>query len=180
MADFNRAGLRRQLVENYGGLIRQLTRRLGSSDVAYEAPHETFLRLDRVTDDVPVQSPADYLFRAAINVAKDRQKAVNYRMAVSELDALLEVSDDGPDPARVIEARSEIEALKRALAQLPERPRRVLCSMSMEGKSAREVAADLQVSIRTVESDLRSALNHCAVCLGNRLVRRLGGPCLRS
>jgi RNA polymerase sigma-70 factor (ECF subfamily) len=176
VADINRIRLRGQLVENYDGLIRKLTRRLGSSDFAHEALHETFLRLDRVTDVEPVRSPADYIFRTAINIAKDRQKAQKYRVSASEIDALLDVCDDGPDPARVAEARSEIEAFKRALAELPPRPREVLCSISIEGQRAQDVAARLQVSLRTVESDLKLALGHCADTLNQKLHRRLGGP----
>jgi RNA polymerase sigma-70 factor (ECF subfamily) len=172
--------LRGQLVENYNGLIRKLTRRLGSSDFAHEALHETFLRLDRVSDAEPVRSPADYIFRTAINIAKDRQKAQNYRVSASEIDALLDVCDDGPDPARIVEARSEIEAFKRALAELPPRPREVLYSISIEGQRPQEVAARLQVSVRTIESDLKSALRHCADTLNHTLLRRLGGPRPRS
>ena len=56
-------------------LVRQLTRRLGSSEFAYEALHETFLRLDRVTDAVLLRSPANDIFRTAINIAKDHHKA---------------------------------------------------------------------------------------------------------
>ncbi|WP_315833176.1 RNA polymerase sigma factor [Bradyrhizobium prioriisuperbiae] len=180
MADINRVRLRGQLVDNYDGLVRKLTRRLGSSDFAYEALHETFLRLDRVTDAVPVRSPADYIFRTAINIAKDRQKAQNRRVSASEIDTLLDVSDDGPDPARVAEARSEIEAFKRALSELPSRPRDVLQSISIDGRSPHEVAVRLGVSVRTVESDLKRALNHCADSLDHTLIRRLGGPRPRS
>lgn len=180
MADINRIRLRGQLVENYNGLIKKLTRRLGSSDFAHDALHETFLRLDRVTDAVQVRSPTDYIFRTAINIAKDRQKAQNYRVSAAEIDTLLDVCDEGPDPARIVESRSEIEALKRALAQLPPRPREVLRSISIEGQSAQEVADRLEVSVRTVESDLRRALGHCADCLDHTLRRRLGGPRPRS
>lgn len=167
MAEINRLRLRGQLVENYEGLVRKLTRRLGSSDYAQEALHETFLRLDRVSEAEPVRSPADYIFRTAINIAKDRQKAQSYRVSSSKVDALLDVCDEGPDPARVVEARSEIEAFKRALAALPPRPREVLRSISIEGQSAREVAARLQVSVRTVENDLKLALGHCADSLNH-------------
>ncbi|WP_076866190.1 RNA polymerase sigma factor [Bradyrhizobium mercantei] len=179
MADTNEARLRHQLVANYDGLIARLTRRLGSADFAHEALHETFLRLDRVTDTALVRSPADYLFRIAINVAKDRQRAQTYRVGVSEVDVLLDVCDDQPDAARVVEARSEIAAFKCALAELPERPRQVLQGMSIEGVTAQEVAARLKVSLRTVENDLRLALRHCATVLGRTLVRRPGGPRLR-
>lgn len=180
MADTNQARLRDQLVENYDGLISRLTRRLGSSDFAHEALHETFLRLDRVTDAVPVRSPADYLFRIAINVAKDRHRAQAHRISVSEVDALLGVCDERPDAAQVVEARSEIAAFRRALAELPDRSRRVLEGISIEGATAHDVAARLQVSLRTVENDLSLALRHCARALGRTLVRRLGGPPLRS
>jgi RNA polymerase sigma-70 factor (ECF subfamily) len=168
------------LVENYDGLIRKLTRRLGSSDFAHETLHETFLRLDRVTDDEPVRSPADYIFRTAINIAKDRQKAKDFRVSSSEIDALLDFSDDRPDPARIVESRSEIDAFKRALTKLPPRPREVLQSIAIEGQTAHQVAARLQVSVRTVESDLKLALGCCADSLDYKLQRRQGGPRPRS
>ncbi|QPF88406.1 sigma-70 family RNA polymerase sigma factor [Bradyrhizobium genosp. L] len=176
MADINRVRLRGQLVENYDGLVKKLTRRLGSSDFAYEALHETFLRLERVTDSVSIRSPADYIFRIAINIARDRQKAQNYRVSASEVDALLDVSDEGPSPARIVEARSDVDAFKRALAELPARPRDVLHSITIEGRSPHDVATRLGVSVRTVESDLKLALSHCANCLDYTLIRRLGGP----
>jgi RNA polymerase sigma-70 factor, ECF subfamily len=176
VADINRARLRGQLVQNYENLVRKLTRRLGSSEFAYEALHETFLRLDRVSEAVPVRSPADYLFRIAINIAKDRQKAQNRRLAAAEIDAVLDVCDEGPDPARVAEARSEVEAFKRALADLPERQRNVLHSIAVEGQTSQQVADRLGVSVRTIESDLKLALSHCAGRLDHKMARRFGGP----
>jgi RNA polymerase sigma-70 factor (ECF subfamily) len=174
--DLNRARLRGQLVENYDGLVRKLTRRLGSSDFAHEALHETFLRLDRVTDAVQVRSPMGFILRIAINIAKDHQKARNVRASAAEIDALLDLCDDMPGPARIVEARSEVEAFKRALERLPARPREVLQSIAVEGQSAAQVAARCGVSVRTVEADLKLALTHCADCLDYQLVRRLGGP----
>ena len=180
MGDTNRERLRARLVENYGVLIKQLTRRLGSIDFAYEALHETFLRLDRVSDATAVKSPTDYIIRTAVNVAKDRWKSQNSRAGAGEIDVLLDVSDETPDPARIVEARLEIEAFKRALAELPVRPREVLRSISIEGRSADEVAKQLEVSVRTVESDLRKALKHCADELDRKFIARLGGPRPRS
>lgn len=179
MADSNRLKLRRQLVENYDALVRHLTRRLGSSDVAYEALHETFVRLDGVAEATEVHRPASYIFRTAINVAKNHRKAQSYRVPASEIDALIEVSDDTPDPARIAEARSDFEAFERALMQLPERPRTVLRMMSLEGKTAQETADHLGVSVRTVAADYRQALEHCAKSVDRPIVARLGGPRLR-
>jgi RNA polymerase sigma-70 factor (ECF subfamily) len=176
VAETDRIRLRGQIVESYDGLIRQLTRGLGSSDFSHEALHEAFLRLERVPEATRVRSPAAYIFRTAINIAKNRRKAQSYRVSASEIDALLDIRDDAPDPAWVVEARSEIEAFKKALAELPERAREVLRRMSIEGKTAQQVAEELEVSVRTVEADLREALQHCARSLYRPLLRRLGGP----
>lgn len=168
--------LRDLLVADYERLCRSLTLRLKSKDSASEVLHETFLRLDRLNSDVQVQSPKDYIFRAAINIAKNRHKAENGRATAAQVEAVLEIRDEAPDPARIVEARSEIEALKRVLRELPARRREILNAISIEGIPPREVAARLQVSLRTVEMDLKQALEHCAERLGYKLTRRAGGP----
>lgn len=176
MAETNRLKLRRQLVENYDDLVRHLTRRLGSSDYAYETLHETFVRLDGVGDATEVTRPADYIFRTAINIAKNRRKAQSYRVPASEIDAMLEVRDEAPSPAQIAEERSDFEAFERALKELPERPRQVLRMMSLEGKTAQETADCLGVSVRTIAVDYQLALRHCANGVDRPLVARLGGP----
>ncbi|MEJ0052098.1 MAG: RNA polymerase sigma factor [Methylovirgula sp.] len=172
----NRSRLLAQLIEDYEDLVRQLTWRLGSQDFAYEALHETFLRIDRVVDTPPIRSPKDFIFRVAVNVAKDRRKAQKYRVSPSEIDTLLEVRDESPDPAQIAESRSEIEALKRALLTLPPRQREIMHFISIEGLPPKDVAKRLGVSLRTVETDFKRALKYCAESLGRDLVQRLGGP----
>jgi RNA polymerase sigma factor (sigma-70 family) len=175
VTDSDRPRLRDLLVADYDHFFKRLTLRLRSQDAAVEALHETFLRLDRMNDPV-VQRPKEYIFRAAINIAKNLRKAESYRAGASEVAAIFDVPDAAPNSARIVEARSDIEALKRALAELPARRREVLSAISIEGASPREVAARLQVSLRTVEIDLRQALQHCADRLSYKMPRRTGGP----
>ena len=180
VAESNPVKLRRQLVENYDSLIRHLSRRLGSSDFAYEALHEAFERLERVPDTTEVQKPTDYIFRAALNIAKNHRKEGSHRVPPSEIDAELRVADEAPSPAQVAEARSDFEAFERAFADLPERCRDVVRMISLEGKSAQETADHLGISVRTLTSDYRQALEHCAKKIGRPLVSRLGRPRLRD
>lgn len=180
MADSNPVKLRRQLAENYDFLIRHLSRRLGSTDFAYEALHETFVRLERVPDTTEVQSPPDYLFRIAINVAKNRRKAGSYRVSPEEIDAELKVACEMPTPAQTVEERSDFEAFERALMELPERPRLVLRMISIEGNTAEEAADRLGISVRTLTNDYRQALEHCARSIDRPLVSRIGRPRTRN
>ena len=168
--------LRLQLVENYDGLVRRLTRRLGSSEFAREALHETFVKLDRVGETTEIRSPADYIFRTAINVANDQRRASSARVSAGEIDALLDIADDRPDPAAEAEARSDVKALMAAMERLPSRPRDVFYRIAVAGCSSKEIAESLGVTTRTVESDFRLALLHCADHLGQVLPKRSGGP----
>jgi len=156
------SSLRTLLLAEYVDFDRRLTRRLGSSDLASEALNETYLRLEGMRELGPVRSPRAYLFRIALNIAADRRRAEKRRLTVDEVDALLEIPDDRPDAARVIEDRSEVNLLRHAIAELPERRRRVLMLSRIDGMPNREIAALLGVTVRTVETDLKQAVEHCA------------------
>ncbi|MCS3931632.1 RNA polymerase sigma-70 factor (ECF subfamily) [Bradyrhizobium elkanii] len=156
------SSLRTLLLAEYVDFDRRLTRRLGSSDLASEALNETYLRLEGMRELGPVRSPKAYLFRIALNIAADRRRAEKRRLTVDEVDALLEIPDDRPDAARVIENRSEVNLLRHAIAELPERRRRVLMLSRIDGMPNREIAALLGVTVRTVETDLKQAVEHCA------------------
>ena len=162
MDNTNITALRDLLLADYSGLDRQLTRRLGSADVASDVLQETYLRLEGMNEVGPVRSPKAYLFRIALNIANDRRRAESRRLTVDEVDCLLDIPDDRPDAARVIEDRSEVNLLKRAIAELPERRRRVLILSRINDMPHREIAKRLGVTVRTVEMDLKQAIEHCA------------------
>jgi RNA polymerase sigma-70 factor (ECF subfamily) len=154
--------LRHTLLVRYDDLKRRLTRRLGSADLANEALQDTYLRLETMAETGPIRRPLAYLFRTALNIGINRRIADSRLLTASEVDALLEVADETPDPARIVEARSEISALGRALAELPVRRRQIFLASWVDGVSHMELAARFGVSLRTIQSELRSAVDHCA------------------
>lgn len=158
----NKTALRDLFLADYGNFDRQLTRRLGSADFASDVLQETYLRLEEMKEVGPVQSPKAYLFRIAFNLANDRRRSENRRLTTDEVDVLLDIPDDRPDAVRVIEGRSDIDLLRRAIAELPERRRHVLLLSRVEDLPHRDIAKRLGVTVRTVETDLKQAVEHCA------------------
>ena len=154
------AALRTRLLDAYDTLVRRLASRLGSVDLAREAVHETYLRLQKQGPMEPVENPEGYLFRAAVNVARNRQLVENRYLNPDEADALLSLPDDVPGPAQVIEAQSEFVQLERALAQLPERRRRIFEAAWVDGVSHRELARRHNVDIRTIQREIERATEH--------------------
>jgi RNA polymerase sigma-70 factor (ECF subfamily) len=174
VSDYNSKSLRDALAADYHGLAKRLTRCLGSADVAHETLHETFLKVDRVSDTVEIRSPLDYLFRIALNVAKDRNKKDRHLLTASELAAIMDVVDDRPDPAIAAESRFEIAEFQKALDELPQRRREVFIAAHIEQIPHRDIAARFGINVRTVEFDIQHAMEYLSGRLGRRVVRRYG------
>jgi RNA polymerase sigma-70 factor, ECF subfamily len=167
VSEVNRATLRDLLVHNYETLTQKLARRLGSIENAREALQDTYLRLEGTSELGPIRSPQDYLYRIALNIAADRRRSEARRLTTAEVDALLDVPDDAPGPGQVVEARSELQALARALAELPARRREIFKAVLLEQVSRREIAERFGITVRTVGHEIERALEH-----GERHLRR--------
>lgn len=165
MSDTNRTALLTLLVASYDDLRMRLTRRAGSVDLADEALQDTFLRLSNATGIGPVRDLRAYLFRVALSVVSNRRVAERRRRMVSEVDAMLDLADDKPGPDRVIEARSEIGALKRVIRDLPARRREIFMAAFVDEVPLKEIAERFGISVRTVQVELKQTLVHCSVHL---------------
>jgi RNA polymerase sigma-70 factor (ECF subfamily) len=171
VADTNRTILRRVLLADYKDFFDGLKRRLGCADLAGEALQETYLRLERVPPTRTVHSPRSYLYRIAVNIAIDQRRAETRHLSAAEVENLLDYADPTPDPARVAEARSEIEHLKRLVAELPPRRREILLAARLDEVPNREIAKRYGVTVRTIETELKAAVEYCASRLGRRAGR---------
>lgn len=182
MTEGTRARLRQILLSRYKDWIGLLTRRLRSKDLAVEVLHDTYLRLEGA-ELKSVENPQAYLFQTAINVARDRQRFEERRAGInvrqeqlrsaqrqfeaSEVDdaILLDAADETPGPAEVTEAASDLQALQRALASLSARRREIFEESFLREVPHRELAERLGISMRTVQMELKVAVEHCAAQL---------------
>jgi RNA polymerase sigma factor (sigma-70 family) len=155
------AALRDLLADRYEDFRLRLTRRLGSEELARESLHETWVRLNRYDDIGPVQSPAAYVMRIALNIATDQRRAEGRRARRSETLAALEIADPAPGPAREAEGRIQFEALRRAIDALPDRSREILMAARLQGLSQQDIADRFGISTRMVRIELRRALDYC-------------------
>lgn len=167
MSVSNRTILQSMLAADYDGMVRRLARRFGNADFASEALHETFARLENVSDVVALRNPKDYLFRTAINIGKNMRRAERVRASAADIDAVLDIADDAPTPAQTAESRSEMTRLMDALSQLPTRTRRVFEAVLFHNTPYAVIASQHGVSLRTVERDVQRAIEHCSRSLGD-------------
>ncbi len=149
------------LTKRYGELKARLTRKLRNPDLASDALQDTWLRLhDQAGDDAAIRSPTAYLLRMAANAAVDIQRRQSQSLAYDEVSELMDLADPAPGPAQLTESRSDLQAMVKALNRLPERQREVLVLVRWEQMPQKDVAKRLGVSLRTVELDLKRALEY--------------------
>lgn len=154
--------LRKLLVSRYDELKRRLARRVGSSDVAAEALHETWIRLGQINEVAAVRRPESYLYRIALNVAVDRHRADVRWSDRASVEAVLHSDDDQLDPEHIVLMQSEMAAMEKVLAELPERCRAVFMAALIEELPYREIAKRFGISLRSVERDMSQAFEHCS------------------
>lgn len=155
--------IRRLFVDRYDDLKKKLTKRLGSADLAGDAMQDAWLRLARVDSIGVVQSPGSYLFRIALNAAADQRRLERRHMSAVEIDSVLELPDDAPTAEEVAIARSDFEAFRTIMAELPARRRVIFLAARLGNVPRQEIADRLGVSRRLVAKELMLAHEHCIV-----------------
>ena len=135
-----------------------LHRRLGDLD-ADDIIQETYTRLINVKSVDAIRNPRSYLFETAKSVIYSHlRRAKIVPMAnFSDFDALGFHSND-PTPEDHTIDRDELQRLAEAIAELPDRPRRVLEMRRLEEKSQKEIASELGITEGKVEKLMGEAL----------------------
>lgn len=130
---------------------------------------ETFFRLLRAREAGQVRFSRAYLFVAARNTAIDsfRRQRRTAAEAVPEFESA-QVPDTAPTQPERMDRQQQLELLKAALQDLPERCREVNLLRHVEGLSYREIAERLGVSVDTVKSHLLHGLRECTHYLRRR------------
>ena len=146
------------LLGAYDELKRRLVRKLGSEELAGDALQDTWMRLSARRDRPDaVQNPAAYLLRMAMNTVIDRQRADHRLLSLEEVDTLMDMADPAPGPAQAAELDFALEDMVGLLQRMPERRRRILLAIRVDGLQQRDVADHLGVSLRLVQRELKAA-----------------------
>lgn len=116
---------------------------------------ESFLRVWKARTAVPVRCAKAFLFRVARNVTLDllRRNSTSPVRQVGNL-AAISVLEEGRSAPETLAAAERIERLAAGLATLPPRGRTIIMLCKFHGLSAREVAAQLGISEKTVEEHI--------------------------
>ena len=134
-----------------------------------EMAQEAFLRAFDAELRQEIKSPKAYLFRVARNIAlrelnkKSRQLTDYLEESVGEnvLGREASIEED-------VIAQQKLQQYCKAIAELPEQCRRVFLLRKVHAHSHKEIAAQLNISVRTVEKHIAKGVDRFTDYMANQ------------
>src|SRR5580765_5418880 len=156
-------------------LFHYLLRSLQDESDAADLAQETFVRVyqHRANFDAR-QNFSTWLYAIASNLVRDRfrwrsrhrQVSIDAENEATGNDFREKLSGHGPSPSESLQAEERAEAVRRAVAALPEELRLPLILAEYEGRSQAEISEILGCSVKAVETRIYRARQQLRVGLG--------------
>lgn len=133
-------------------IVRFLTAR-GAGDAAEDLFQDLWMRLSEKHVG-PVADPLAYVMRAANNLMLDRYRAAKQREI---RDAAWGEAAASPPPTAdaALISRQQLAHIEAVVEAMGERPAHIFRRFRIDGIAQRAIAAELGISLSTVEADLR-------------------------
>ena len=149
---------------NEVALKRYLGCFIKSREAADDLAQEAFIRAFAAEGTRIIESPKAFLFKVAKNLALNElaRLSANATQPLGDFEGH-EVLTDSSQAAvdDVVDSRERVRLLARAIAALPPQCAKVFILRKMQGLSQKEIAARLNISVRTVENHVATGLSRC-------------------
>ena len=149
----------RRLFEHYQPILfRQVLFQISETDLAHDIVQQTFISVwEHRSSLQPHLSFLAYIFRISRNLIRD---AVKHRKIRDRIDATLPppAHSELDDPAEALQLTMLQEKITAIINDLPQKCREIFLLSRFEGKTNKNIADSLHLSVRTVEHQISKAL----------------------
>ncbi len=160
------------VVEHKVPLEKYLARKLDSPEDAAELAQEAYIRLHRLEQPENLDNARAFLFQVATNLAVDqlRRRQLHFKFLKSEKSQVvdgepLDYNAAGASPEKILGARQKLDAINRAVDELPFKVKQAFLLHRQNGLSYSAIAKQMGVSVSSVEKYILQALKHFRLAL---------------
>jgi RNA polymerase sigma-70 factor (ECF subfamily) len=146
-------------------LLRFISRQNIGREEAREIVQETYCRLHQVPQVESLESPRGYLFRTAINLARDSKRLRRREFHVADAGQpgaadVVDVPSEAPTAYQVLKGQQELEIIRQAIAELSPTCRQVFILHRFGGATYAQIAERHGLSVSMIEKHVSHALLH--------------------
>ncbi len=120
---------------------------------------ETYTKILRTHKKRPILSPKAYLFSSArhVMISRLRKEKPHKKVYLEDIEAMGILNNDSVVSHQIMRSE-DLELLKDAIMTLPKRCRQIITLRKIHGYSQKEVAARLEITVNTVETQTAIAM----------------------
>nr|WP_269808004.1 sigma-70 family RNA polymerase sigma factor [Pseudomonas agronomica] len=148
-------------------MLRTLERMVNNPSTAEDLLQETYLRVTRALSERTVDHLEPFVFQTARNLALDhlRARRIQSRTLVDDVpfDVVNNVIDPQSSAEDAAHAERMLERLNVSLRSLSPRQQQIFILSRLHGHSYQDIAQRLDVSLSTVQKELKLIM---AICVG--------------
>ncbi|MCW2389649.1 RNA polymerase sigma-70 factor (ECF subfamily) [Sphingobium sp. B11D3B] len=136
----------------------------GNESRAEDVVQDAWLRFRNACNAAAVREPLHYLYRIVRNLAVDdnRRAAQEASRCSGDIEVITHtVASEAPSPEDVAIARSELDVVRKALGELPERTRIAVEMHRFGGHTLAEIAGALGISVGLAHTLVADGIKHC-------------------
>ena len=150
---------------HYRNLVIVAYQVLKDEELSKDAAQEVFVALWKNKSSLPDNlALAAYLKKGAINRALNILKSRRHHMG-SGSEPLIHLKEKDYGPSELLQENELKQIVNRAVDAMPERCRLVYTLCRKEGLSHKEISQQLGISTKTIENQMRKALNILRVAI---------------
>lgn len=136
----------------------------GNESQAEDVVQDAWLRFERARGSVLLREPLHYLYRIVRNLAIDgtrraKIEALRHSVDVEEITGTM--ASEAPSPEDVVMAQSDLDLVRRALSELPDRTRIAFEMHKFGGHTLTDIAMTLGISVGLAHTLVKDGLKHC-------------------
>ena len=164
IAGFNSGdmGAFREIFRKYTPIMQAFAAKFTDRATAEDLVQDVFMQIWVNRETSPInESLQAYLFRAVrnrcINHLEHIRVKANYE-AQEMIDLQIREAEFFESPEQLLIQKEQLERVRQEIEKLPEKSRRAFKMAYDDDKKASEIAEELQISVRTVETQIYNAL----------------------
>jgi RNA polymerase sigma-70 factor (ECF subfamily) len=155
-------GAFRQIYRKYSPILHSFARKFTDRETAQDMVQDVFMRIWVSRETSPInESLQAYLFRAVRNRCVNHLEHLKIKADYENrqiIDHQIREALYYQSPEQLLIQQEQLDMIKQEIEKLPEKSREVFKMAYFEDKKASEIAEDLHISVRTVETQIYKAL----------------------